>query len=54
MEAMEHLMKGRTSLMIAHRLTTLNHLRCNSRNRGRTRGVPVEHRDADAVGRAST
>jgi ATP-binding cassette, subfamily B, bacterial len=25
MEAMEHLMKGRTSLMIAHRLTTLRH-----------------------------
>jgi ATP-binding cassette subfamily B protein len=25
MEAMEHLMKGRTSLMIAHRLTTLHH-----------------------------
>jgi len=28
MEAMEHLMKGRTSLMIAHRLTTLRH--CNA------------------------
>jgi ATP-binding cassette, subfamily B, bacterial len=28
MEAMEHLMKGRTSLMIAHRLTTLCH--CNA------------------------
>jgi len=27
-EAMEHLMKGRTSLMIAHRLTTLRH--CNA------------------------
>jgi len=27
MEAMEDLMKGRTSLMIAHRLTTLRH--CN-------------------------
>jgi ABC-type transport system involved in Fe-S cluster assembly fused permease/ATPase subunit len=26
--AMEHLMKGRTSLMIAHRLTTLRH--CNA------------------------
>jgi len=25
MDAMEHLMKGRTSLMIAHRLTTLRH-----------------------------
>ena len=24
-ESMEHLMKGRTSLMIAHRLTTLRH-----------------------------
>ena len=28
MEAMEHLMQGRTSLMIAHRLTTLRH--CNA------------------------